>query len=492
MSVPASIHIIGGGQGTGRWLIDRVLTPLAQTGRLKLFAYDTNAKALATFGPAVTACPTDTIRPDVFSDQFSPGDWVFLATPPPALPGVLDQFLPLLKPGTLLITMASVQGPPTTLLAGRVPPTHSFCGLHLLCGPDVPSPVGQFAVVTGTQPNDAQHLALKNLLAGVGLIVSTLDPGEHDRQMAYVQALTHFCLLGFAGTVGGNTSGGDAVRPGDLFKVQTPNFQFLYAFASRMLKIAPTTTGSIQATPEAAAVRARLLETLQTLHRELSAAESVSAAAAVIEQFREPFKAHEVDEGATVAAVAVHQRQLFHDRLYAHRATGELLVFRHRGADRIRLVRVLELRHDEVDVEEAVVVLPHGQGTRIAVATNEIARRNYLSLGIRIPLPVRETIKKRNIQPLSDAEAAAFWQTGVVPMTLDVTLTNPNALSPEQCERGLPKLIDAAWRVTQQSVYRGPDGVEKITLRIEFDPAWTRESIIDRVKAVIERGQIWV
>ena len=490
-----SIHILGGGAGTGRWLVDRVLAPLARDGRTKLFCYDTHAKTLETLDPAIGRCPIE--GNDGYANyaaNFGPNDWILIATPPPAFEAASAAVARLAKPGSLLVTMASVQSPPMDALQRLTRQTLpdaglTFCGCHLLCGTDVASPVGQFAALTAfdesTAQQAAQRTALADLLTGVGLIVSTLTPAEHDRQMAYVQALTHFSLLGFAATLDA-----DGARPADLFKVQTPNFQFLYAFASRVLKIVPTTTGSIQAAPDAAAVRAKLIDTLTRLHAELSAADGVPAAAQVISRFREPLTAHEVDEGATVAANAVHQRQLFHDRLYAHRSSGELLVFRHRASGKVRAVRVLEIRYDEITADETTVAVPRDTGPTLAIAINETARLNYLTLGIRLPSGAPDVIKKRNIQMLSAADRDAFWRSQVIPMSLDVTVQNPNVLTQQQFEAGLPKIIPGVWRCTLHDTYRPRVGPEKMTLRIEFDPGHPRETLIDHVRAVVERGQI--
>ncbi|MDB5328724.1 MAG: tyrA [Phycisphaerales bacterium] len=492
-----SIHILGGGAGTGRWLVDRVLAPLARDGKNKLFCYDTHAKALETLDPAIGRCPIE--GNDGYANyaaNFGPDDWILIATPPPVFEAAATAVARLAKPGSLLVTMASVQSPPMDVLRRLTLQTLpsgglTFCGCHLLCGTDVASPVGQFAAITGFDESEtnahqtAQRAALGDLLTGVGLIVSTLTPAEHDRQMAYVQALTHFSLLGFAATLDG-----DGARPADLFKVQTPNFQFLYAFASRVLKIVPTTTGSIQAAPDAAAVRAKLINTLTRLHAELSQAEGVPAAADVITRFREPLTAHEVDEGATVAASAVHQRQLFHDQLYAHRSTGELLVFRHRASGKVRAVRVLEIRYDEITAEETTVAVPRESGPTLAIAINDTARLNYLTLGIRLPTGAQDVIKKRNIQMLTSTERDVFWRSQVIPMSLDVTAQNPNALSQQQFEAGLPHVIPGVWRCTLHDTYRPPTGAEKVTLRIDFDPGQRREELIDQIRAVVERGQI--
>ncbi|MBI4997916.1 MAG: prephenate dehydrogenase/arogenate dehydrogenase family protein, partial [Rhodocyclales bacterium] len=128
-----------------------------------------------------------------------------------------------------------------------------------------------------------KHRALRDLLESRGLIVSWLSAAEHDRYMAYVQALAHFVLLGFAATLGKA-----GVQPSEILKLRTPNFQFLYAFASRVLKLSTTTTGAIQTTQDAARIRESVIATLIEMNEAFRQAGTAQECAKVIERLRSP------------------------------------------------------------------------------------------------------------------------------------------------------------------------------------------------------------
>ena len=142
-----------------------------------------------------------------------------------------------------------------------------FLGCHSLFGDTVLSPIGQLVALTGYNHNLSQHREFKKSLSDIGLITTELSADDHDQYMAVVQALTHFCLLSFADTLAKNE-----LHPSELLKIRTPNFQFLYALASRVLKISTTTTGSIQAMEGASKIREKFLNTAHLLHENFQVA----------------------------------------------------------------------------------------------------------------------------------------------------------------------------------------------------------------------------
>lgn len=479
-----SLHVIGGGGGIGRWLIDRVF---ASTGNI--YCYDTNNKALETLAPAVTRCQLrDESGYSHYSEYFQPKDVFLLVVPFTVFEATVTELIPLLKPGSLVVTLSSIQADPINILRKHVPPESTFCGCHPLFGPTVSSPVGQLVAMTNFNDEHPQHQALRAQLEASGLIVTTLDPIEHDRYMSYVQALAHFTLLGFAATLGK-----DGVHPSDLLKVRTPNFHFLYAFASRVIKLSPTTTGSIQTTPDASRIRTSMLETLTALHAQFESvaktAESTAECAKIIERLREPLTGAEVDEGAELSTMAAESLQDFEDVLYKYKKNASPFVFRQRTTAQLRVVRITDITHDEIRFKEATNLVERDGKTYFATALSNVAQQNYQSMGLNIRTLIR-VMKKRNVKLLDREELDAFYHNAVLPIVIDHNFSNTNGMKAEFFENWLPFVVQGLWRCEFRSSFRQRGEVETITLRLAFNPNISRDDLVGRVRSAVEDRQL--
>lgn len=119
-------------------------------------------------------------------------DIVILAMPVQRMADVCQQVAPFLKPGALVLDVCSVKEEPIAAMMEHLPDHVDIVGTHPLFGPQ-----------TGAKGVDGLRIALCNVrgdrLACVETflreelrlktIVTTAE--EHDRQLAYVQGLTH-------------------------------------------------------------------------------------------------------------------------------------------------------------------------------------------------------------------------------------------------------------------------------------------------------------
>jgi len=124
---------------------------------------------------------------------------VAIATPVASYASVLRGIAPLMRPGSLVIDVASVKVRPLALMGELLPPHVEYLGTHPLFGPQ--SGAGglaglKVAVCPGRCRPERLGRIRRFLADTLELRVLDVDPEEHDRQMAYVQGLTH--LVGWA------------------------------------------------------------------------------------------------------------------------------------------------------------------------------------------------------------------------------------------------------------------------------------------------------
>ena len=126
-------------------------------------------------------------------------DLTVLAVPVGALEEVAAAIAPVLGPAAVVTDVGSVKGPlvhrlEARLPAGRYVPAHPIAGRER-SGPSAASASlfeGARCVLTPTPRTDRQALAqIRRLWEGVGAVVETMDPGEHDVIFAAVSHLPH-------------------------------------------------------------------------------------------------------------------------------------------------------------------------------------------------------------------------------------------------------------------------------------------------------------
>jgi prephenate dehydrogenase len=123
---------------------------------------------------------------------------IILAVPVRAMEKTLKDIAPHLKDGQLIIDVASVKLIPATLMQEILPAHVDMIGLHPLFGPQS----GKFGIhnfnialcnIAGMRASCVKEFLETHL----GLNVYETTPEDHDKQMAYVQLLTHLIAKAF-------------------------------------------------------------------------------------------------------------------------------------------------------------------------------------------------------------------------------------------------------------------------------------------------------
>lgn len=128
-------------------------------------------------------------------DQAARADIVVFAVPVQGLGEALRRAAPGLRPDAVVIDVCSVKIEPIDLMLRFLPASCRIIGLHPLFGPQSGQdgvaglPVAFCPARVDVPTTDRVREFLEQALR---LRVIDVSPDDHDRQMAYVQALTHF------------------------------------------------------------------------------------------------------------------------------------------------------------------------------------------------------------------------------------------------------------------------------------------------------------
>ena len=119
-------------------------------------------------------------------------DVVVLAVPVQKMEEVLTQIAPLLKAGALVIDVASVKVKIAALMARLLPDTVDIVAAHPLFGPQSgKNGIANLKLVVCPVRGQKVGFVRRFCRKALGLKVFMATPEEHDREMAYVQGLTH-------------------------------------------------------------------------------------------------------------------------------------------------------------------------------------------------------------------------------------------------------------------------------------------------------------
>jgi prephenate dehydrogenase len=121
---------------------------------------------------------------------------VVVAVPVAAMREVLERAAPHVRPGALVVDVGSVKVLPVRWMVETLPAHADIVATHPLFGPQSARGGldGQRLVICPVRGE--RHHRIAEIAESLGLVVSITTPEEHDREMAYVQALTH--LIGRA------------------------------------------------------------------------------------------------------------------------------------------------------------------------------------------------------------------------------------------------------------------------------------------------------
>lgn len=119
-------------------------------------------------------------------------DVVVLAVPVQKLESVLREIASLVKPGALVVDVASIKIGPAKLMQEILPAHTAIVGTHPLFGPQSGKDgiAGLNIAVCDVRGARAESVA-RFLADTLKLNVLRATPEEHDRELAYVQGLTH-------------------------------------------------------------------------------------------------------------------------------------------------------------------------------------------------------------------------------------------------------------------------------------------------------------
>lgn len=187
-----------------------------------------------------------------------------LAVPVPMLRRVLEAVAPLLRPEHVVFDVGSVKAGPCRWMEEELGASRPFAGTHPLFGPVSLSRAERpLRVVLCPSPQHAGAAEeVKALFEGLGCEVLTQSPEDHDRVMATTHALTFFLAKGLLD-----------VGAGAELPFTPPSFHAI----QRTLESVREDAGHLFATlqnqnPYAAGARARLLESMESIHQDLAEA----------------------------------------------------------------------------------------------------------------------------------------------------------------------------------------------------------------------------
>jgi prephenate dehydrogenase len=133
-------------------------------------------------------------RPATF-DEVAQCDVIIPSVPARHLEDVLTRLGKKIKSGALVVDVASVKLVPVSLMERLLPKSVDLLATHPLFGPQSGAGglKGLKMVTWPVRINNERYAAVQKFLVHkLGLVLIEMSPDEHDREMAYVQALTFY------------------------------------------------------------------------------------------------------------------------------------------------------------------------------------------------------------------------------------------------------------------------------------------------------------
>lgn len=125
-------------------------------------------------------------------------DIILLAVPLSRLEAVLHAIAPHLRPGAVVIDVASVKVRPAELMQAILPDHVQIIASHPLFGPESARDGIAGHRIAWCPLRGTGHRRLAAFLRRLGLRVLTTTPDQHDAEMAVVQGLTHLIARSLA------------------------------------------------------------------------------------------------------------------------------------------------------------------------------------------------------------------------------------------------------------------------------------------------------
>jgi prephenate dehydrogenase len=123
--------------------------------------------------------------------QAAARELVIVAVPVVAMRGVFAAMAPHVQPGALVIDVGSVKMLPAQWMTETLPAHVDLVATHPLFGPQSARTGLKGLRLVVCPIRGERHEKVAAFGRSLGLTVTVTNPEEHDREMAYVQALTH-------------------------------------------------------------------------------------------------------------------------------------------------------------------------------------------------------------------------------------------------------------------------------------------------------------
>jgi|GEM_PF-1928205 len=474
-----TIHVLGGARGIGRWFAENVFT--SSGASVCLYDITPPTIPITIHNATFRRISYDYEGVHGFS-SFNTGDVLVLSVPIQEIQRVAENIFPLLPDSTLVVDMSSVKVKTHAVLdlasAGRL----SVMGIHPLFGPQVPTPIGQTAALTGYSSNDTHKRAFREMLSAAGLLITERFPDDHDNAMLYVQVLTHFTYLTFASVLSRCPQKLDG-----LLQLATPPFQILSAFAGRILGSPLTTYANIQRIEGSAEIRQRFIEAALQLNSDLSETLPLDASIQSLASIVKPFTGAEIAQCRALSATAIDSLQVFEQRLFSLVKSARLCGIYRIDTKEVVPCKVAHIKADRIVVDERFVSVEADGGRKYAVAANDIAVRSYRRRGINISQSRQCEMLKRNIRILSDADFDEWMRLNILPITNDINIRTTLMISDVFCETWLPLLIPGIISLEFVDAYRKRGQSEKISLRVVHRPEIDLSELTMKIQALLDQ-----
>lgn len=237
--------------GYGRF--GRAFADLATEAGLEVRAYDPDGQV------------PDLIRMESLATLADASTHIMLAVPVPALRPVVRDLRPLLRPGHVVLDVASVKLRAEATFAEELGADSRWVATHPLFGPSALA-LGQRPLRVVVCPNPLHPEAtedVRRMFSDVGCEVVMQDADTHDRVLARGHALTFFVAKGML-EVGGESLSADG----------PPSVRAMARVVDSVRSDAGHLFLAIERdNPYAARARAELIETLQKFHDQIDVAE---------------------------------------------------------------------------------------------------------------------------------------------------------------------------------------------------------------------------